>query len=82
MREKIFTKINGRSKTLQRNVKVGDNLQRGQGCFVLVKDSWCHGQKFFDAKMCFFSFANFTFLGVWGNFRIFSVIGPRVLCTC
>ena len=50
MREKIFTKINGRSKTLQRNVKVGDNLQRGQGCFVLVKDSWCHGQKFFDAK--------------------------------
>ena len=51
MREKIFTKINGRSKTLQRNVKVGDNLQRGQGCFVLVKDSWCHGQKFFDAKI-------------------------------
>ena len=50
MREKIFTKINVRSKTSQTNVKVGDNLQRGQGCFVLVKDSYCHRQKF--AKMC------------------------------
>ena len=58
-------------------MKVGDNLQRGQGCFVLVKDSWCHGQKFFDAKMCFFIFANPTFLGVWGIFLNFKSDGAK-----